>query len=50
LKDLLDSSPTIQKPNPEQPIRIYLSVFEDVVSAALIQDIKKEEYPIYFVI
>lgn len=49
LKNFLSSPAVIQKPRPDQPIVVYLVVFEKVVSAALVQEVENEGRPIYFV-
>jgi len=49
LKDFLSSPTIIQKPRQDLPIIVYLAISEEMVSAALVQDIDKEERPVYFV-
>jgi len=48
LKDFLGSPPVIQKPIMSQPIIIYLSVSREAVSSVLVQDLKGEQRPVYF--
>jgi len=50
LKEFLTSLAVIQKPREDLPIVVYLAVSEEEVSATLVQDINKEECPVYFVI
>jgi len=49
LKEFLSSPAVIQKPRPDQPIIVYLSVSKEAVSVVLVQEEEKEEWPIYFV-
>ena len=39
----------IQKLDTQGPIIIYLAVSEEAISATLVQEVEKEERPIYFV-
>jgi len=49
LKEFLSSPAVIQKPRPDLPIVVYLAVSEEAVSATLVQEVNKEEWPVYFV-
>jgi len=49
LKAFLASPPVIQKSNSTEPIIIYLVVLEYIVRSTLVQEVEKEERPIYFV-
>ena len=49
LKIFLASPPVIQKPDAREPIIVYLAISNEAVSSALVQEIKTEERPIYFV-
>jgi len=49
LKAFLASPLVIQKSNATKPIIIYLVVSEDAISATLVQDVEKEERPLYFI-
>jgi len=49
LKDFLTSPSVIQKPRIDQPILVYLTVSEEAISAALVEEVEDEERPIYFV-
>jgi len=48
LKDFLTSPMVIQKPRLDQPILVYLAVYEEAISVALVQEVENEERPIYF--
>jgi len=45
----LTSPAVIQKPRADHPILVYLTVSEEAVSAALVQETEGEERPVYFV-
>jgi len=49
LKNFLSSPTTIQKPIPNQPIRVYLTVSKEAVSATFVQEVENEERLVYFV-
>jgi len=49
LKTLLSSPAVIKKLRLDLPIVVYLPVSEEAVSAALVQEVDHEEYPVYFV-
>jgi len=49
LKTFLSSPAVIKKPRLDLPIVVYLAVSEEAVSAALVQEVDHEEYPVYFV-
>jgi len=49
LKTFLSSPTMIQKPRPDQPIIVYLSVLEEGVNMVLVQEVEKEENAVYFV-
>jgi len=46
LKEFLSSPTVIQKPRPDLPIVVYLTVSEEAVSVALVQDINNEEHQV----
>jgi len=48
-KEFLASRSVIQNPRPDHPILVYLTVSEEVVSAALVQEGEGEDRPVYFV-
>ena len=48
MKDFLSSLVVIQKPRPDQPILVYLAVFEEAVNTALVQEVENEERLVYF--
>jgi len=49
LKAFLACPPFIQNSNATKPITIYLIVSEDTISTTLVQEVEKEERPIYFI-
>jgi len=49
LKAFLSSPAVIQKSRSDQPTIIYMSFSEEAVSVILVQEIEKEERPVYFV-
>jgi len=49
LKEFLTTPPVIQKPIPNLPILIYLSVTKETVSSVLVQEVEGEQKPVYFV-
>jgi len=49
LKAFLSSSPVIQKPNATEPITIYLIILEEAINTTLVQEVEKDEQPIYFI-
>jgi len=48
-KEFLPSPIVTQKPRPDQPIIVYLSILEEAISVVLVQEVEKEERPVYFV-
>jgi hypothetical protein len=49
LKEFLATPPILTRPQPETPLLLYLAVSENAMSSALVQEIKGEEKPVYFV-
>ena len=47
LKAFLEAPPVIRKSNTGQPIIVYITILEEAVNVALVQEVKKEEQPIY---
>jgi len=48
-KNFSGSTTVIQKSDTQRPIIIYILVFEEVISAALVYEVEKEEQLIYFI-
>jgi len=48
-KTFLAAPRVIQKSDPQRPIFLYLSVSNEAFSATLVQEVDKEERPIYFI-
>jgi hypothetical protein len=49
LKEFLATPPILTRPQPGTPLLLYLAVSENAMSSALVQEIKGEEKPVYFV-
>jgi len=49
LKEFLSSPAVIKKPRLDLPIVVYLAVLKEAISAALVQEVDREEHPMYFV-
>jgi len=49
LKIFLVSLPVIQKPVPDKPILVYLSVSKEAINSVFVQDIEVEQRHVYFV-
>ncbi|XP_052114155.1 uncharacterized protein LOC127745461 [Arachis duranensis] len=49
LKQFLSKPPVLQKPKPNEPLSIYLSITDVAISSVLLTDTEKGQQPIYFV-
>lgn len=49
LKLFHDSPPLIQKSLPNKPIFVYLSISNEAISSALVQEVNLKQRPVYFV-
>ncbi|XP_057757888.1 uncharacterized protein LOC130976943 [Arachis stenosperma] len=49
LKQFLSKPPVLQKPKPNEPLSIYLSITDVAISSVLLKDTEKGHQPIYFV-
>ena len=49
IKSLLAQPPILTRPEPGQPLIVYLSVTDEAVSAALIKEEDKTQKPVYFI-
>jgi len=48
LKLFLANPAVIQKPLPDKPFFVYLSIFDEVVSSALVQEVDSKQRLVYF--
>jgi len=49
LKTTLTSPPILHKPDTHQPLLVYITTIDHIVSAALVQDVGGTQHPVYFV-
>jgi len=49
LKTTLTSPPILHKPDTRQPLLVYITTTDHIVSAALVQNIEGTQHPVYFV-
>jgi len=49
LKTTLTSPPILHKPDPHQPLLVYITATDHTVNAALVQDVGETQHPVYFV-
>ncbi|XP_015945427.1 uncharacterized protein LOC107470543 [Arachis duranensis] len=49
LKQLLSKPPVLQKPKPNEPLCIYLSITDTAISSVLVTETQEGQQPIYFV-
>ncbi|XP_072073769.1 uncharacterized protein [Arachis hypogaea] len=49
LKQFLSKPPVLQKPRPNEPLCIYLSITDTAISSVLVTETEKGQQPIYFV-
>jgi len=49
LKTTLTSPPILHKPNTHQPLLVYITIINHIVSVALVQHIDGTQHPVYFV-
>ncbi|KAK9050558.1 hypothetical protein SSX86_029875 [Deinandra increscens subsp. villosa] len=49
LKAYLSTAPLLMKPNPGEPLSLYLAVSRNTVSAVLTKDAEGQQHPIYYV-
>ena len=49
LKDYLAAAPLLMKPEDGEPLKLYLAVSRNAISAVLVKDFEGQQHPVYYV-